>query len=313
MSRNHDLVVGLALGSGSSRGFAHIGIIKELVENGVIPQVVCGTSVGALIAASWVTGTMDDLENWARQLTKFRMARFLDINARFAGFIDENRFNKFLDQYVANDNVLIEDCRPTYGAISTELMTARERWLTKGSLKEAVWASMSLPGLFPPRRYEGEWHVDGGLVNPVPISLCHALGANFVIAVNLNGDIVGKHLVRMEKAETTQNAAEGSPEASVSFTQRLSNLTREYAGSLLPATENTAEQTPSVINTVAAAVNITQDRITRSRMAGDPPDILLVPRLAQIGLLELYRAPEAIEEGRQCVQRMLSEIERMVK
>ncbi|MEX2327495.1 MAG: patatin-like phospholipase family protein, partial [Pseudomonadales bacterium] len=166
-------------------------------------------------------------------------------------------------------------------------------------------ASMSLPGLFPPRRYNDEWHVDGGLVNPVPISLCHALGANFIIAVNLNGDIVGKHFVTSE---------EKTPAESESLTQRLSNLTLEYAGSLFPSNDDAAaDQPPGVINTIAAAINITQDRITRSRMAGDPPDILLTPRLAHIGLLELYRAPEAIEEGRHSVKRMLSQLEHIAK
>jgi NTE family protein len=321
MNDKTELRIGLALGSGSSRGFSHIGIINELMENGVVPDVICGTSVGAMIGASWATGRMARLEEWAGRVTKFQAARFLDINARFVGFVDLARFNDFLDEFVANDDDLIENCESTYGAISTELATARERWMTRGSLKDAVWASMALPGLFPPKRCDHKWLMDGGLVNPVPISLCHALGANFIIAVNLNGDIVGKHLINQKPSDTEQKLAQEQKkkqkprreENNDSFTKRLSSFTRAYAGSLFPATEvSEGERAPSLINVIASAVNITQDRITRSRMAGDPPDILLAPKLAHIGLLELYRAQEAIDEGRQCVRRMLPEIERIV-
>lgn len=308
MADNPELKIGLALGSGSARGLCHIGILNELAQLGIRPSVICGTSIGAMVAGAWVTGRLDELEAWALQMTKFKAARFLDINARFTGFIDLPRFSDFLDEYVADDQVMIEDCQPTFGAISTEFATAREKWMTSGSLKQAIWASMALPGLFPPKRHEGEWLIDGGLVNPVPISLCHALGANFTIAVNLNGDIVEKHFESLQHI----GAANAMPvENGRGFKSRLSRLTHE----LFPPSDEDQEdmRTPGLINTVASAINITQDRITRSRMAGDPPDILLAPRLAHIGLLELYRAPEAIEEGRHCVQKMLPELERIAK
>ncbi|MBD3646806.1 MAG: patatin-like phospholipase family protein [Pseudomonadales bacterium] len=327
MNDSTDLKIGLALGSGSSRGWAHIAIIKELADHGVVPQVVAGTSVGAMVGGSWLTGRLDDLEEWASRVTKFQTARFLDINARFTGFVDLARLDSFLSEFVADDEELIENFEPGYGAVTTELETARELWLTEGSVKNAVLASMSLPGLFPACRYDGKWLVDGGLVNPVPVSVCRALGANFIIAVNLNGDIVGKHL------DTTRRRREQP----MGLAKRLTGLTREYTNSLFTNDEESvdaeedpapveeevpaeAEQkpenddrVPGLINSVASAVNITQDRITRSRMAGDPPDILLVPKLGHIGLLELYRAGEAMEEGRQCVHRMLPEIERLLE
>lgn len=301
MNGSSELKIGLALGSGSSRGFSHIGIINELAEHDVVPDVVCGASVGAMVGASLVTDRLESLEKWARNVTRFQAARFLDIDARFTGFVDLSRFNDFLDTYIADDEAMIEDCNRTFGAVATELHTARELWMTQGSLKEAVWASMSLPGLFPPRKHEGKWLMDGGLVNPVPISLCRALGANFIIAVNLNGDIVGKHFEGTQKKPKERNG----------ITSRISRFTREYTGSLFSGASED-EKAPSLINSIAGAVNITQDRITRSRMAGDPPDILLAPKLADIGLLEMYRASEAIDEGRECVKRMLPEIDRLL-
>lgn len=308
MADSPELIIGLALGSGSARGLCHIGILKELAEHGIRPSVICGTSIGAMVAGAWVTGGLDELEAWALQMTKFKSFRFLDIDARFTGFIDLRRFSHFLDEYVADETVMIEDCKPCYGAVSTEFATARERWMTRGSLKEAVWASMALPGLFPPKRHDGQWLIDGGLVNPVPISLCHALGANFTIAVNLNGDIVEKHYESLQRTANHKEVQEGR---GAGLTGRLSRFSHEFFnGSDEGGGE---ERPPGLINTVASAINITQDRITRSRMAGDPPDILLAPRLAHIGLLELYRAPEAIEEGKHCVRKMLPEIERIAK
>lgn len=302
MNDRSELKIGLALGSGSSRGFSHIGIINELADNGVVPDVICGASVGAMIGASLVTGRLEALEEWARKVTRLQAARFLDIDARFTGFVDLERFNEFLDAYVATDEETIEDRESIYGTLATELQTARELWMTEGSLKMAVWASMALPGLFPPKKHQGKWLMDGGLVNPVPVSLCRALGAQFIIAVNLNGDIVGKHFETHSKKQLEDRNG---------VTGRISHFAREYTGSLFSGADED-EKAPSLINSVAGAVNITQDRITRSRMAGDPPDVLLAPKLADIGLLELYRAGEAIDEGRECVKRMLPEIERQL-
>ena len=170
--------------------------------------------------------------------------------------------------------------------------------MTQGSLIQAVWASMALPGLFPAIRNNKRWLTDGGLVNPVPVSVCRALGADIVIAVNLNGDIVGKHFEKQEMKKIGNN----------SIGEKISELVKEYTDLTLFEEED-REQPPSLLNAFAASVNITQDRITRSRMAGDPPDIVLSPKLSDIGLLELYRADEAMIEGRECVQRMLPEIE----
>lgn len=297
LSLTPDYNIGLALGSGSSRGWAHIGVIRALTELGVTPDIICGTSVGALVGASYVSGNIEKLEQWACSLTKYEEAKFFDINASLNGFVDIKRFHRFLNENVANDDALIEDYAKKFAAVATDLDSGREVWLSKGALVQAVWSSISLPGLFPAIQNNNRWLVDGGLVNPVPVSACRALGADIVIAVNLNGDIVGKHR-RAPKVDTERNNGVAG---------KLTDLVREYGAPLFSNSKNN-NPAPGLLDAIAGSVNITQDRITRSRLAGDPPDLLLSPKLSHIGLLEIYRANEAIDEGEKCVNRLIPEI-----
>ncbi len=289
--------IGLALGSGSSRGWSHIGVINELADQGIVPDIICGTSIGSLVGASYVSNNLEKLEEWVCSLTKFETARFFEINTSLNGFVNIERLHHFLSKYVASENSAINGLAKQYATVATDLETGREVWLTKGTVLEAVWSSISLPGLFPAIRNDNKWLVDGGLVNPVPISVCRALGADIVIAVNLNGDIVGKHFQKPNNIIKQNTGVVG----------KITDLVTEYAASAFSTTK-AGDQPPSLFEAIASSVNITQDRITRSRMAGDPPDILLSPKLSHIGLLEFYRASEAINEGKECVQRMLPEI-----
>lgn len=293
--------IGLALGSGSARGWAHIGVIRALAEHGMRPDIVCGTSIGALVGAAYVADNLDRLEEWIRSLTRLETARFFELSTSFNGFVNTSRLRRFLEQHVAGADTLIENLGRQFGCVATDLETGREIWFTKGSMLEAVWASIALPGLFPAIRHDNRWLVDGGLVNPVPVSVCRALGADVVVAVNLNGDIVGKHLVKPPEAKKKNGVAE-----------TFSNLVKEYAGPLFSLSDE-EDEPPGLFDAIAGSVNIAQERITRSRLAGDPPEVLLSPKLSHIGLLEFFRAEEAIEEGKKCVQRMLPEIEHLAQ
>mgnify|MGYP001825070759 CR=1 FL=1 len=297
--------VGLALGSGSSRGWSHIGIIRELAEIGIVPDIVCGCSVGAVVGASYVAGNMDALEEWVYSLTRTDVARFLDLNITMNGFVDAPRLQEFLNRYVCDEAAKIEQLARPFATVSTDLATGREVWFSSGPVLSSVWASMSLPGLFPPIQSNGRWLVDGGLVNPVPVSICRALGAETVIAVNLNGDIVGKHLGREKNRRTDETADNG-------IISVFKKTVKNYSPGFFDNGEKN-DIPPGLFEALYSAIGITQDRITRSRMAGDPPDILLVPRLANIGLLELYRGKEAISEGADCVRRMLPEIQHVLR
>ena len=293
--------IGLALGSGASRGWSHIGVIKALIKEGIEPNIVCGTSVGAIVGGAYVAGNLEKLEHWVRDSKRSDVLRFFSVNFSQAGFVDAERLNWFLHSYIAATDQRIEDMPKKFAAVSTNLDTGREVWFKEGGLADAVRASMALPGLFPAVRNDRRWLVDGGLVNPVPVTTCRALGADVVIAVNLNSDIIGKrNNGRQEAASTENNGILG----------KVKQQAREYSNSIFPNRDE-KNQAPGLFYAIANSINIVQDRITRSRLAGDPADVLLSPRLAQIGMLEFHRAAEAIEEGEDCVQKALEEIRRV--
>jgi len=293
--------IGLALGSGASRGWSHIGVIKALLNEGIEPDIVCGTSVGAIIGGSYVAGNLEKLEHWVLGSTRTDVLRFFDISLSQSGFVDTERLSWFLHSYVAAEDQRIEDMPKKYAAVSTNLDTGREVWFTEGGLADAVRASMALPGLFPAVRNDHRWVVDGGLVNPVPVTVCRALGADIVIAVNLNSGIIGKR-----NNETPEVTAEDKRGVLSSFKQQA----KEYSNSIFPNRDE-KDEAPGLFYAIANSVNIFQDRITRSRLAGDPADVLLSPHLAHIGMLEFHRAAEAIEEGEGCVQTAMAEIRRV--
>lgn len=293
--------IGLALGSGSSRGWAHIGIIKALAEIGVRPDIVCGCSIGSIVGAAYAAGNLDRLEGWVRSLSKRDVVGFFELSLTLNGFVDAKRLQDFLGEYVCAGERIIEDLDVSFASVSTDLTTGREIWFSDGPVLNAIVASIALPGLFAPVRSRGRWLVDGGLVNPVPVSVCNALGADLVIGVNLNGDIVGKHMATKHEKVRENNR----------FDALLDTL-KSYSSSLFSSEKN-EQDPPSLFESIAGSINIVQDRITRSRMAGDPPDILLNPKLADIGLLEFHRAPDAIAEGADCVRRMLPEINHVLR
>ena len=296
------LKIGLALGGGAARGWAHIGVINQLQQAGIIPDIVVGTSIGALVGAAYASDKLPQLQQRLITLSKLETARFFTLSFPFKGVIHKEKLQHFLAQYVTDESKLIELLTVRYASVATDLHTGQEVWLSDGNLLEAVWASIALPGLFPAIKHADRWLIDGGLVNPVPVSVCRALGADVVIAVNLNGDILGKHFQRQP---TSAKQGRGSH----LLTERINGFITNYTGTLFAEETAPKEDGPNMFDAIAAAVNITQDRITRSRMAGDPPDIMLQPRLAHIGLLEFFRAAEAIEAGEQSVDKNMADIE----
>lgn len=291
------LKVGLALGSGSARGWAHIGVIKALEEQGIKPDIVAGCSIGALVGAAYCGGQLETLEEWVTKLSFWDVVRLLDVKM-MGGLIEgESLMASFEDKL---RDVNIEQLQTPFAAVATDLASGREVWLQEGPLPSAVRASIALPGLFSPVRDEGRWLVDGGLTNPVPVSLCRAMGADVIIAVNLNSDIIGRHL------KPTKNKQEVDSEERDLFNQLLKKLNSGILESKLARWAREKQQdsvAPGLFEVMASSINIMQDRITKSRMAGDPPDALISPRLGQLGLLEFDRAEEAIAEGYESVQR----------
>ena len=310
--------IGLALGAGSARGWAHIGVLRALAELGVEPDVVAGTSVGAIVGAMHGLDALDGFEAWVRGLTRREILGYMDVGFSGGGFFEGQRLlRRFRSEF---GDVAMADCRLPFGAVATDISTGLEVWLRQGVVADAVRASISLPGIFAPVRHEGRWLVDGGLVNPVPVSLARAMGADRVIAVSLNGDLLGRHFRR---GGVELLGGRGGDRSDPNWMDRLASGLRERAPWLrFPglATDqdeqsNAANEdaTPGLLQVTASALNIMQDRITRSRMAGDPPDLLISPRLAHIGLLEFDRADEAISEGEASVQRLAPAVSDVVE
>lgn len=294
--------IGLALGSGASRGWSHVGVINALVKAGIEPDIVCGTSVGAMVGGAYVAGNLKKLEDWVLGSSRSDVYRFFDIKFSQAGFVNDERMYRFLHSCVVTEDQNIADLPKPYVAIATDLYTGREIWFRQGNAARAIRASMAMPGLFKPVRIEDQWLVDGGLVNPVPVSACHALGAEVVIAVNLNSDILGK---RNRKTKPTKETP-AHEEAGV--LRSLKQQAIDYSSSLFSRDEP-KDDSPGLFSAISSSINIFQDRITRSRLAGDPADVMISPRLGDIGLLEFGKAAEAMREGEQCVERALTQIQ----
>jgi NTE family protein len=289
--------IGLVLGGGAARGFAHIGVIRTLAAKGLKPDVICGTSIGAVVGGALATDRLDVLEAWARSLSKRRVLGYLDVSLGGSGLITGARLAARLDE--ALGDIAIEDLPVRFAAIATEIGTGHEIWLTRGRLANALRASYTLPGIFAPTRVGGRWLVDGALVNPVPVSAARALGARLVVAVNLNAELLGRG---------TTISSHGSDE---------SDLLREALGQrrglrgLLGSEREMKRQvlgvpgSPGLLTVMSEAFNIMQDRITRARLAGDPPDVLIQPRLGRVGLFDFHRADEAIELGAEAAERAI--------
>ncbi len=296
--------LGLALGGGAARGWAHIGVLKALDDAGLAPDIIAGTSIGAVAGGCYVARKLSELERFALGLTKRRVFGFLDFNLAGSGLISGNRLCEALNSQL--HPVMIETLERRFVAVATELGTGHEIWLSRGRLVDAMHASYALPGIFRPVNINGRWLMDGALVNPIPVSVCRALGARVVIAVNLHRDVFGKGAV-IPNTEAIRSAdgpaAEKSPKGNGRAALRL--LQRQFFGRDGDA--------PGISSVMMDALNIVQDRIARSRLAGDPPDLMISPRLAEIGLFDFHRANEAIAAGKAATQRELEEIEQTIR
>lgn len=299
--------IGLALGGGAARGWAHIGVIKALSAAGIKPDIIAGTSIGAVVGGCYAAGHLDNLESFARELTPRRIFGYLDFNLAGNGLISGQRLCDRLDKHLGDRR--IEDLDTRFTAVATEIGTGHEHWLSRGRLVDAVRASYALPGIFKPVRINGRWLFDGAIVNPIPVTVCRALGARFVIAVNLNFDVVGRgSIVPGADLNYDDDEDEGS-ETGTALTVP-ENQPRGVRALLQRQILGRGDGAPGISTVMVDAFNIVQDRIARSRLAGDPPDVMISPRLQDVGLFDFHRAEELIERGAQAVERHLDDITR---
>ncbi|MGY8638285.1 patatin-like phospholipase family protein [Bradyrhizobium sp. 14AA] len=301
-------VIGLALGGGAARGFAHIGIIRTLVANGIVPDVVVGTSIGAVVGGLYAAGKIDTLEEWGRSLQGMRtILGYLDIRLNGSGLIGGEKLATRLE--AACGQTLIEDLPIKFAAVATEVRTGHEIWLTRGRVVDAMRASYALPGIFAPVLIGDRWLVDGALVNPVPVSAARALGAEIVIAANLSSDIFTHSTTIYSHGGAMPGAAAAAVEETTTkrrFPRLFSpekTVKREFFG---------GGGRPGISSVMVDAFNIMQDRITRARLAGDPPDLLITPRIGQIGWFDFHRADDLIAFGTRAAERALESIQEAI-
>jgi NTE family protein len=300
-------VIGLALGGGAARGFAHIGVIRTLAAHGIVPDVVVGTSIGAVVGGAYAAGHLDALEEWARSLQMRNILGYLDIRLNGSGLIGGERLAAQLETTLGR--ITIEELPMKVATVATEVRTGHEIWLTHGSLVDAMRASYALPGIFQPVLIGDRWLVDGAMVNPVPVSAARALGAEIVIAANLSSDVF---------THSTTIYAHGQPVAVPETVIETTPPPRRRFGKFF-SPERTVKREffggggrPGISSVMVDAFNIMQDRITRARLAGDPPDPLITPRVGQIGWFDFHRAGDLIAHGARAAERALDSIEEAI-
>jgi NTE family protein len=295
--------IGLALGGGAARGFAHIGVIRALEAHGIVPDVIVGTSIGAVVGGCYAAKEMDNLDSWARTLTVRGVLSYLDISLSGSGLIGGGHLAAQLETGLKESRV--EDLPIRFAAIATEFNTGHEIWLTRGRLSDALRASYSLPGIFPPVLIGGRWLVDGALVNPVPVSAARALGARLVIAVNLNSDLFGRGTIIANHGPDENDITAEPPK--VNGFRRMFGGERSLRRQLFGRRGR-----PGLPTVMVEAFNVMQDRITRARLAGDPPDVLISPRLGGIGWFDFHRAAEAVAIGSEATTKALDAVSEAV-
>ncbi|MDX1525167.1 MULTISPECIES: patatin-like phospholipase family protein [Pseudidiomarina] len=326
--------VALALGSGAARGWSHIGVIKALQDMGVEINMVAGTSIGSLVGAGFASGRLTELEEWVRGMGRWQVFNLLDYGLSNGGIIHgEKVFSHARERFGAID---IEDMPITYGAVATDLYTGREIWLRKGDVYAASRASCAMPGMLAPSAVNGRWLVDGGLVNPVPVSLCRALGADFVIAVNLNSQLNTSAIEARSKyvappkdgvepqadvhghnTPATTEASHPKPQSEQDegegFFNSFLSTSQHYWDAVKEKFTGPSYKAPGMFGVMAGSIDIMQERITKARLAGDPPDILIQPKLGHIGLMQFESGNDAIDIGYETTIRMkdyiMSELE----
>lgn len=316
--------IGVALGSGASRGWAHIGVLQALQELGINIEVVTGCSIGSYVGAAFASGKLQELADWVSSLTEWQVLGLMGVGLHRGGLVSGQKVFQALQDHFCEET--FEQLGIPLGIVATDLYSGKEVSFTSGAVIDGVRASCAIPGLFPPVHYQGRWLVDGGVVNSIPVNLCRHLGADIIIAINLSTDFRPQD-IEQNKQEHEQNqqkitdffsrsqvqiqqwfkSGDEKVKETGTGTDTSASITDSKA---LPNDSAPSAKiiTPSMIGVMSSSLEILQARVTRSRLAGDPPDILVEPQLRDFGMMEFYRAKELIEEGRNSVNRIAEQI-----
>ena len=310
--------IGLALGAGAARGWTHIGIIQALEKLGIKIDVVAGCSIGAYVGAAYASGKLEGLKEWSCSLSEWQVLALMGVGLRRGGLASGQKvFDKLASEFCAPT---YEEMEKPFASVATDLYTGREVIFNAGEVGNTIQASCAIPALFTPVAYENRWLVDGAVVNPVPVNLCRQLGADFVIAVNLNADF---RPLRLEKLRQDHEENQRKTE---DFFTKSQNVLRQWFSPDNKAEGEESESTelvdtatevvtkpiksnpPGIMSVMSSSLEILQARVTRSRLAGDPPDILIEPQLTDVGIMEFHRAEELCIKGEETINRLAEQI-----
>ncbi|MFZ8201733.1 patatin [Alteromonas portus] len=334
--------IGLALGAGAARGWTHIGIIEALEKLGIKIDVVAGCSIGAYVGAAYASGKLEGLKEWACSLSDWQVLALMGVGLRRGGIASGQKvFDKLASEFCVSS---YEEMLKPFATVATDLYTGREVVFNSGPIGDTIQASCAIPALFAPVAHGDRWLVDGAVVNPVPVNLCRQLGADFVIAVNLNADFRPLRLEKLRqdheenqrktedfftksqnvlrqwfspdskedkaleknegKDETLSDTDEVKTEEGIA-SEVIEKVEEEFTE--VPAKVN-KRNPPGIMSVMSSSLEILQARVTRSRLAGDPPDILIEPQLTDVGIMEFHRAEELCAKGEETIARIAEQI-----
>jgi len=305
--------IGLALGSGGARGWAHLGVLQRLNEMGIRVHCVAGTSIGSIVAALYASDSLETMRDLATHLDWKRVAQlFLEVNFQRSGLLSGKNFMHLLKDVIPVHTV--SGLSVPFAAVATDLLTEKQVVLDSGNLFDAIRASIAIPGIFTPMRLQGRNLVDGGLVNPLPVSVCRAMGADFVIAVDIN----------LRAAPHKRKPARNTPSLPKQ-SERVERLV-DQVSKLMPKLQTPMKEAVnrwyapqkneaaplSIFDVLTRSFRLIENQITRSELTLNPPDILIQPAVGDIMTLEFQRGPEAIAAGREAIDEVLPQLTRIL-
>ncbi|MBC8190997.1 MAG: patatin-like phospholipase family protein [Candidatus Marinimicrobia bacterium] len=300
--------IGLVLGSGASRGWAHIGVIEALEKHGVQVGVITGASAGSFIGAAYAGGGLDQVKKFALDMDWKAVLSYLDLAFPRSGFIEGHKVAKLIELFTKIDK--FEDLKIPLIMVATNMFTGKQVTLSKGSINQALRASMAVPGLLTPKLINNEWLVDGGVVNPLPIDVCRDAGADIVIAVDINSERTANRKHLPQDADWVKNAAEMEKkrlEVIKSWTDKFGS-TGKSLGSKIDQWFTREAPSPHIFEVLGSSLNIMQKKIEAMNLQTHKPDILLAPRLGDMHFFDFDHAERAINEGYKCCEKSIPDI-----
>lgn len=288
--------IGIALGGGVAKGFAHIGVLKALANSGIECEIIAGTSIGALVGAACAAGNLEKLEEATTKIKRKDMPILLSPIWPKQGFFSGRKVLDRLGEFIGVEN--IEDLKKNFAAVSVDINSSEIVTFTKGSLRQAVWASIAIPVIFTPIVVEDRLLVDGGMVEPLPVQAARSLGADFVIAVDLYGE------PPLHALDEVQKKARKSQEKSAVGTALKKLSLGEWTGS----EKKDKKLKPSIVEIIERSLIVHQRYLTKYRLKEYPPDFIIKPDVSRVSILDFHCAKEAIEIGERSVKGVLPEL-----